>query len=172
MPATFICCHGCEFKGFMQYQSITLRYENAAGQFAYSHRVFGWCHTCVGVRSIEAPLDANALQSEIAALRASNRGLLKRALNRILGGDHNVALPKLLELEALLNVALTRRSKPRCLTCSNSTTEALFFDAEGKSEGFIHGCGSHLYTLPVDPKAPRFAFRPEVVRLDFEGRRI
>lgn len=91
-------------------------------------------------------------------------------LSRIFGGG-NAEDDEFNLLNRKLQLASLRQSKPRCLTCGNSTTDKLSFDQDGASN-VLHTCGSRLCQVPENFDAPRFMYRPELIRLDSEGRRI
>lgn len=174
LPIGCVRCHGCEFEGWLQRRSVTLRYQLSDANFVDSHRVSGWCGHCTGIRDIEAPLNAEAIRAEIERhqpQRVGLGGIVKTAINRILGGPIDENKADLTRLRHLLQIAEMRNSPPRCLTCGEASTTQLHFDASGTSSNYVHTCGSHLYLVPENPDAPRFSFRPEVILLDYEGHR-
>jgi hypothetical protein len=174
LPIGCVRCHGCEFEGWLQRRSITLRYQLSDATSVDSHRVSGWCEYCAGIRDIEAPLDAEAIRAEIELhqpQRVCLYGLIKNSMARFLGGAMDVNRADLTRLRHLLRIAQIRNSPPRCLTCGDASTTQLKFDASGTSTNYVHTCGSHLYKVPENPDAPRFLFRPEVILLDAEGHR-
>ena len=159
----------------MQRRSITLRYKLHSGEIVDNHRMFGWCASCNGIRDVEARLDPNAIRVEISELspkRQTLGGLFKKAIDRALGGNPNDDQGELQRLGALLRLAEKRRTPPHCLTCGGTSIAHLKFDDAGTSSTYVHTCGSRLYQVPADPDAPRFSYRPEIVLLDAEGRRI
>ena len=174
LPIGCVRCHGCEFEGWLQRRSVTLRYQLSDANYVDSHRVSGWCDHCQGIRDIEAPLDAAAIRAEIERhqpQRVGLGGLFKKAISRVLGGATDNTGAVLTRLRQLLQIAEIRKSPPRCLTCGKASTTQLNFDASGTSSNYAHTCGSHLYLVSENPDAPRFSFRPEIIFLDSEGNR-
>lgn len=175
VPSGYVRCHGCEFEGVMQHRSITLKYQISANEYIDSHRVFGWCSHCNGIRDIEAPLSVNALQREILELSPPPKtigSILFKMLDRALGGGTDDNQAELNRLSSLLNLAQKRRSSPRCLTCGDASAVPLEFDEEGTTSNFVHTCGGRLYQVPSNPDAPRFSYKPEIIYLDSEGHRL
>ena len=174
IPTGNVCCHGCAFEGVIQRRSITLRYELSAGEFIDNFRVVGWCMSCNGIRDMEAPFNVSMLQTEIARRKSQESNLgsfFKRVISRLSGGDTDEAATDLDRLESLLQVAKSRRSTARCLSCSEPDAIELRFDEKDNTSNFVHTCGSRLYKVPEYPDGLRFSYRPKVILLDKEGRR-
>jgi hypothetical protein len=174
LPSGCVRCHGCEFEGWLQRRSVTLRYQLSDANFVDSHRVSGWCDHCEGIRDIEAPLDPAAIRAEIERHQPQLVGLggfVKKVIERVLGPAIHDKRADVTRLRHLLHIAESRTSPPRCLTCGEASTTQLNFDASGTSANYVHTCGSHLYQVPENPEAPKFIFRPEVIILDPEGHR-
>lgn len=175
LPSSNVRCHGCNYQGIMQPRSVKLRYTLPSGDTVDSHRVFGWCETCDGIRDIEGKLDADGIRRDISERRMKTTalgGIFKRAVNRVLGGRTDDMQAELHHLECLLRLAQLRCSPPRCLTCGGTLVTQLKFDDEGISSNYLHTCGGRLYRVPLDPDAPRFSYHPEIVLLDIEGWRM
>lgn len=171
-----IRCHGCEYKGVLLYRPITLRYRLPGGETIDNHRTFGWCETCAGIRDVEIPLNASAIRLQISekcpAQRESFSGRFMKAVGSALGRNPSEDQVELKRLNALLRLAVLRRSPPRCLTCGGTSVENLSFYEAGRSSNYVHSCGSRLYQAPTDVDAPRFFYRAETVLLDAEGLRL
>lgn len=171
VPSGQIRCRGCDFVGVLQYRPVSLRYALSDGSFAEGHRDFGWCNDCGGIRDIEQPLDVRSIQTHVESLKAQRPRGLVAVIDRALGGG-SADKAELQRLGRLLQLARMRRSPARCLSCGGVQVKPITFDGDGNCVGFAHQCGGHLYTLPPDPHAPRFHYRPEVVVLDVEGHRL
>lgn len=170
-----IRCHGCQYQGVLQHRSVVLRYALPDGTKVDSHRTFGWCNDCRGIRDVESKLDVSALRLELERLNPRQRSLgsfFKSSIDRALGGGTDDDQIERQRLMMLLRVAELRKSPPRCLSCGSTSVSPSLFDADGNSQDFVHSCGSRLYRVPPDPNAPRFSYRPEVLPLDIEGHRL
>jgi len=84
---------------------------------------------------------------------------------RLCGGS------KIEDAELTWRLRLAYIRQPRCLRCGEASVEPLNFD-ENRTSSIIHTCGSHLFMVPEDPDAPRFIFKPKVIRIDPERRRV
>jgi hypothetical protein len=164
MPNGYVRCHGCTFEGVMQRRPVTLEYVLPSGELVEGYRTFAWCSTCCNITDAEEAMDETSIRNEIAAIELRNRGLAKRIFGR---SANDVA--ELNALRAKLRLAVARRSPPRCLRCGQPTVLSLEFDSSGTSN-VTHSCGRRLFLVPEDPDATRFMFRPQVIRLDTEGR--
>lgn len=166
MPTGHVLCRGCDFKGFMQWRPITLEYVLPSGVVVQGSRVFAWCSSCDNIRDAEMPFDAASIQAEIDLLIQQKVGFFGR-----LFGAGKAEEVELNQLKGKLQLAQLRKSQPRCLKCGESTVTPLSFD-ESDTSNIIHTCGHRLYLAPENPEAARFMFRPEVIRLNYEGRKI
>jgi len=166
MPSGYVRCHGCDFEGVMQRRPIILEYILPSGAVVQGYRVFAWCTSCAKVTEAEQPLNTSSVQAEIDVLTRQQSGFL----GRLLGGG-KVDEVELRQLREKLQLAQLRKSGARCLKCGRSTIIPLEFDENGTSN-VVHTCGRRLFVVPEDPDAPRFSYRPEVIRLDPEGRKI
>ena len=166
MPGGYVRCHGCSFEGLMQHRPVTLEYRLPSGETIKGYRRFAWCTTCLNVTEAEEAIDAVPIRSQITAIQQRNRGIAKR-----LFGPSEQDSAELKSLNAKLRLAQVRRSPPRCLRCEEPTVMPLQFDSNSTSN-VTHSCGRRLFLVPEDPDAPRFMFRPEVIRLDAEGLRL
>ena len=166
MPTGYVRCHGCDFEGIMQRRPVTLEYVLPSGAIVQGYRVFAWCSSCENVTEAEEAFDAGSIQTEIDALNRQRVGFF----GRLFGGGKAEDF-ELKCLNEKLQLAQLRRSQPRCLRCGEPTVVPLTFDESGTSS-VVHRCGRRLFVVPDDPDAPRFMFRPEVIRLDLEGRKI
>lgn len=166
MSNGYVRCHGCDFEGVMQRRSITLEYELPSGAVVKGYRVFAWCYSCEDVTDAEAAFDATSIQTKIDSLNQQKVGFL----GRLFGGG-KAEDTELKILHEKLQLAHLRQSEPRCLRCGEPTIVCLTFDESGTSS-VVHTCGSRLFEVPKDPDAPRFMYKPEVIRLDPEGRKI
>ena len=166
VPSGKIRCHGCDYEGVVQHRPVTLQYALPDGTSVQGYREFGWCNICDGIRDIESKLDKIALQSELQALapRRGLGGIFKNAVDRALGGGTDDRSEDRERLKGLLRVSQARSSPQRCLNCGSTSVLRLTFDDEGNCSNFQHHCGGHLYRLPGDPNAPRFSYRPEVIK--------
>lgn len=168
-------CKGCDFVGVMQYRPITLRYHLHTGQKADSHRIIGWCFHCDGIRDIESKLDENLLQEKLELLQVHQNRFgvnLKNSFNRLLGKSPSSAENEIENLNNLLLLANSRKSLPRCLSCSDTSTALLDFNEAGISVDFQHSCGSHLYLEDYNSDETGFFYSNEIISLDSEGRFI
>lgn len=166
MSIRYVRCYGCDFEGCMQRRPISLEYVLSSGAVVQGYRVFAWCSSCEDITEAEAIFDAASIQAEIDSLNRQKIGFF----GRIFGGGKAEDL-ELKRLKEKLQLAQHRQSKPRCLKCGEPTAVSLTFDKSGTSN-VIHTCGHRLFMVPEDPDTPRFMFRPEVIRLDSEGRKI
>lgn len=167
MPSGYVRCHGCNFEGIMQRRPIAVEYVLPGGEVVRGYRRFAWCSSCENVTEAEEALDTASIRVEIDSLRPKQVGFFTRIFG---GGD--VSEPRELEhLQAKLRLAQLRKSCPRCLKCGGVDIVPLAFDAGGTSN-VTHTCGRCLFAVPDDPDAPRFTFKPEVIRVDPEGRRL
>lgn len=166
MQSGYVRCHGCDFEGVMQRRPIILEYTLPSGAVVQGYRVFAWCTSCEKVTDAEEPLSALAVQAEINALTRQQSGFL----GRLLGGG-KVDEVELRQLREKLQLAQLRKTGPRCLKCGKPTIIPLEFGENGTSN-VVHTCGRRLFAVPDDPDAPRFSYRPEVIHLDSEGRKI
>lgn len=162
----YVLCHGCDFKGIMQRRPITLEYVLPSGAILQGNRVFAWCTSCENVTDAEEAFDANSIQTEIDYLNQQKIGFFGR-----LFGVGKTDDAELKHLNVKLQLANLRQSDPRCLRCGNPTVVHMTFDESGTCS-IVHKCGSRLFAVPEDINAPRFMFRPEVIRLDPEGRKV
>jgi hypothetical protein len=162
----YVRCHGCDYEGIMQRRPITLEYVLPSGAVVQGYRVFVWCSSCENVTEAEDAFDAALIQTEIDSRRRHQVGVF----GRLFGGG-KVEDVELKHLQDRLQLAQLRRSGSRCLRCGESTVVPLTFDESGTSN-IVHTCGRRLFAVPEDPDAPRFMFRPEVIRLDPEGRKV
>ena len=169
VPNGYVRCHGCDFMGVMQRRPITLEYILPGGTVVEGYRVFAWCTSCEDITEAEAAFDAVSIQAEIDSLRRQRVGFISRLFGGGKAGD--VQRQRLQRLQERLHLAQVRQSGPRCLICGKETVVPLGFDASGTSS-FVHSCGRHLFQVPQDPEAPRFSFRPTVIRLDPEGLKL
>ena len=175
VPSGHIRCHGCEYQGVLQYRPLTLRYRLPDGETVDRGRTFGWCDNCDEIRDIECELEASAVRRRLDAANQKQQSigvLFMSAINRALSARPSAAQSEVQELARLLRLAEQRRSSPRCLSCGEESVTHLSFDDQGTSSNFHHTCGGRLYSVPADPDAPRFNYRPEVLFLDVEGRRL
>lgn len=163
MPNGYVRCHGCDFMGVMQRRPIKLEYILPGGIVVEGYREFAWCTTCEDVTEAEVAFDAALIQAEIDSLKRQRVGFI----GRLFGGGKAEDI-QLQRLQGKLQLAQIRQSGPRCLICGETTVVPLDFDASGTSS-LVHSCGRHLFQVPQDPEAPRFSFRPTVIRLDPEG---
>lgn len=166
MPSGYVRCHGCNFEVVMQRRPITLEYLLPTGDTVEGYRRFAWCTTCCNITESEEPIEAAPIRSQIEAIKNRNRGIAKR-----LFGPSAQDASELKVLQAKLRLAQIRRSPPRCLRCGEAAVTPLEFESNGTSN-VTHSCGRRLFLVPEDPDAPRFMFRPEVIQLDVEGRKI
>lgn len=165
MPSGYVRCHGCDFEGVMQRRPITLEYALPSGAVVQGYRVFVWCSSCNNVTEAEESFDADAIQAEIDSCKRQQVGFFGRLFGN--GQAEDVELKR---LQGRLKLAQLRQSGARCLKCGGTTIIPLAFDDSGTSN-VVHTCGHRLFLVPEDPDAPRFMFRPEVIRLDPEGRK-
>lgn len=166
MPSGYVRCHGCDFEGVMQRRPITLEYVLPSGAVVQGYRVFAWCSSCENVTDAEGAFDATSIQTEINSLNRQKVGFLGRLFGRGKAEDAELKL-----LHEKLQLAHLRQSEPRCLRCGEPTIVHLTFDESGTSS-VVHTCGRRLFAVPEDPDAPRFMYKPEVIRLNPEGRKI
>lgn len=166
IPNGIVRCHGCSFEGVMQLRPIKLEYMLPSGETVHRYRRFAWCSKCCCITNAETPIDAGLIRSKIADIEQRNSSIFKRIL-----GPTEQDAAELKALHAQLRLAQARRSPPRCLQCGEPTVVPLEFDSNGTSN-ITHSCGRRLFLVPEDPDAPRFMYRPEVIRLDIEGRRL
>jgi hypothetical protein len=143
-----------------------LEYVLPSGAVVMGYRVFAWCSSCENVTEAEEVFDTALIQTEIGLLRRQHVGFFGRLL-----GSERAEDIELKRLQERLQLAELRRSRPRCLRCGEPTAVPLTFDECGTSS-LVHTCGSRLFAAPEDPDAPRLMFRPEVIRLDSEGRKF
>ena len=162
----YVNCHGCNFEGIMQPRPITLEYVLPSGAIVQGFRLFAWCSSCGDVTEAEEAFDSALIQTEIDSLSRQKVGIL----SRLLGGGKAEDI-ELKRLQASLQLAQLRKSKPRCLRCGLPTAMPLTFDESGTSN-VVHTCGRRLFLVPEDPDDLRFMYMPEVIRLDLEGRKI
>lgn len=166
MSNSYVRCHGCDFESVLQRRPITLEYILPNGAIVEGYRVFAWCSSCKNVTDAEEAFDASAIATEIDSLTQQQAGFF----NRIFGISKEDGV-ELKSLQEKLQLAKLRQSEPRCLKCGNPTVTPLAFDESGTSN-IIHTCGRRLYLVPKDPDSTRFMFKPVVIRLDSEGRKI
>jgi hypothetical protein len=166
MSSGYVRCHGCDFEGVMQRRPITLEYVLPSGAVVQGYRVFAWCSSCENVTDAEGAFDATSIQTEIDSLNQQKVGFLGRLFG---GGKAEDAELKLLHEK--LQLARLRQSEPRCLRCGEPTIVQLTFDESGTSS-VVHTCGRRLFAVPEDSDAPRFMYKPEVIRLNPDGRKI
>lgn len=166
MSSCYVRCHGCDFEGVMQRRPITLEYVLPSGAVVQGYRVFAWCSSCENVTDAEQAFDAASIQTEIDSLNQQKVGFLSRLFGGGKAEDANLK-----RLHEKLQLAQLRKSEPRCLSCGKPTVVYLTFD-ESRTSSIVHTCGRRLFLVPEDPDAPRFMYRPEVIRLDPEGREI
>lgn len=173
IPSNRVTCTGCSFEATRQYRPISLLYRLREGVEAKAGRSFGWCHECGTIRDVESALDATAIEDSLRELRSSRTPLRKlwRTIARRLGAADSSDEGEERNLEHLLLIAGERKSEPRCLVCGSEATKEVHFNQSGLSD-FAHECGGYLRMEPPDPNAPRFFFRPALVELDGEGRRL
>lgn len=166
MPNGYVRCHGCTFEGIKRHRPITLEYRLPSGETVEGYRCFAWCSTCNNITEAEEVIESGSIQAEIKRIEQRNRGIAKR-----LFGFSREDLAELKYLQAKLRLAQARHSPARCLRCGEFAVTPLKFDSNGTSN-ITHSCGRPLFLVPDEPDAPRFMFRPEVIRLDADGRRI
>ena len=166
MSSGYVRCHGCDFEGVMQRRPITIEYVLPSGAIVQGYRIFAWCSSCENVTEAEEEFDTTSIQTEIDSLNQQKVGFFGRLFG---GGKAEDA--ELKQLHEKLHLANLRQSEPRCLRCGNSTLVDLAFDESGTSS-VIHTCGRRLFAVPEDPDAPRFMYKPEVIRLNPEGQKI
>jgi hypothetical protein len=169
MPPGKIRCHGCSFEAHLAVRPVTLRYHLPDGSSVNGYRQFGWCHECATITDVEERLDPVDLEGRVAA--ATPKPTLFGRLFGASGGVSQAQAAELSRLSGQLRLARIRTSPPRCLRCGRTRVEHIHSDDGGNVVGTIHSCGKGLYHVPVDPDAPRFHYRPEVIHLDAEGRR-
>jgi hypothetical protein len=167
-------CHGCDYRGVLARRAISIEYHLEDDSILQTARSIGWCDLCNAVCDIEPEFDVEALQSQLDRLVSERRRIgahVQIAMDRFLGRTSDLE-GRFSEVRRHLALARERRSPPRCLACESSSVAEIRFDEQGTSSDFVHTCGSHLYLVPEDPDAPRFFYRPEVVALDSDGRRL
>ena len=164
--ATYIRCHGCDFKGVISYRGITLCYYLPSGETVTGYRDRGWCYECMTNRDIERSFNVNSIEEKLQELQEPK----PRSLLSIIFGIGNAHSEKDQEtikgLQSALHIAKTRKSPPRCLTCGGDRTVPLLFGSNGISLSFIHDCGKRLFLLPPEEDAPRISRR--ALQLDFD----
>ncbi len=170
MPPGKIRCHGCSFEAHLAVRPLTLRYHLPDGSSVDGYRQFGWCRQCETITDVEERLDTKDLEDRVAAATPKPT-LLGRLFGAPGGGANQAHTAELSRLNGQLRLARIRTSPPRCLRCGLTRVVHIYCDDGGNVIGTVHSCGKGLYHVPVDPDAPRFHYRPEVIHLDAEGRR-
>lgn len=166
MSNSHVRCHGCNFEAVIARRAVTLLYLLSDGRTVEGRRQLAWCDSCANVTDAEEAIDTEAIRVSLEIAEKRRGSLLRRLFGR--SADDAAELES---LRSKVFLARHRNSPPRCLRCGDATVRPLRFDIGGSSE-IVHACGGKLYLVPEDPDAPRFMYKPQVIRLDSEGRKI
>lgn len=178
-----VVCTGCDYEEKEVYRPIRIRYQTANGRTIETGRAKGWCYNCASYSDIES-INPGELHDELVSkererTEARNRqdelncGFLSklrhRAEKKQLQHHLKCLDEEIAELDGLLKIANSRKSKARCLKCWSDRTAPLKFDSESKiSYNFQHECGGNLKIID-DHSGPRFNFRVTTYVLNEEG---
>jgi hypothetical protein len=102
-----------------------------------------------------------------------NRGFLSNFRHRTEKGQLQYQVEwldkEIAELDRLLEIAKSRKSKARCLKCGSERTAPITFNSESNiAHDFQHECGGNLQIIH-DHSGTRFSFRVSTLVLNEEG---
>lgn len=166
MPSAHIRCTKCKFEVVMPRKPVRIEYVLPDGATVQASQLFSWCSSCQTITSAAEPLDVAVLEDKVFSLERKRVGFFAR----IFGGS-NRASEERDRLQSKLQLVQQKHLNLKCLKCGKVTATPLYFDENGLSK-VLHSCGGYFYLAPDDPNAPRFAFAPEVMRLDQDGNRL
>lgn len=169
MKHTPLRCSSCNYVSRLVHRPVTLVYQLPGGEEFKTGKRFCWCNTCGEVRDSEPNFSAYLeVDSRIDDLKKATSSLGAKAYNaidRLLGGS--AVSDDERELSDLMlgrKIARARSSESRCLDCGETDIQNL--------DEYIHTCGGHLIREVPPDDASRFNYAPEIIYLDFEGRRL
>jgi hypothetical protein len=169
-----VCCTGCDFETREFHRRIRIVYRYCGGKEFEARRTKGWCYDCAGYADIEE-MDIGRLQRRLEQKereRREGRCRAEELSKGFLGGFSNRSELKgfqyslrrldeeIKDLGNLLEIATTRKSRPRCLKCWSDNTSQL--------DDFRHDCGGELKIIP-DLSGPRYYYPVATYVLSNEG---
>ena len=163
MPVQEVCCTRCAYQGFIVRRSVTLHYAMPDGRVLKGDREYVWCNDCDSVQQAERLFQDAEVEAELRKLQALGSRLVYELTSAL--GLRTVANQRRDELLAQREFLRQRQSAPRCLRCAGVALVAL-------SDQPLHSCGGRVQLLPIGEDALRLNYRPEVIELDMEGRRL
>lgn len=178
-----IVCTGCDYETREVYRPIRIRYQTTNGKTIEASRTKGWCYDCASYSDIERMIQrefhAELISKQRDRLEARHRqgelnlGLLSNFRHRSEKRQLQYQLERLdkeiAELSGLLEIAMNRKSKARCLKCWSERTTPLTFDSESNiAHDFQHECGGNLKII-YDHSGLRINFRASIYLLSEEG---
>ena len=177
IDALRICCTGCDFEAAEVFEPLRIVYRSDDGKGIESDYQKGWCYRCDTYTHIEH-LNAEELREELilkrrersefdARLAAISILFLARFRNRstrsYIEGECQRLDASISDLVGLIQIATTRKSRPRCLECWSADTFPLSFNRETRvAANFKHKCGGLLKSVEHET----------TLRLSFTGIRI
>ena len=181
-----VICTGCDYETREFYRPILIRYKLENGNVIESRRATGWCFDCRGYSDIEN-LNQGKLHTALAfeeherlqtrqRLHAINRAFLAtlrhRAERKQLMFELRQQDEELSHISGMLKLAMSRKSKAKCLKCGSNKTHSISFDStDNVARNFVHECGGNLQIMR-DSSGPRIRFRVTTLVLNEQGERL
>ena len=178
-----IRCTGCDFEAFETFRPIRLVYRLNDGREVETGKVRGWCYRCDNFAYIER-LDPQRLRQELSETeRAHEKAItslaelssifLAKYRKRSERGRIEVEVARtgseIDTLRELFQIAVDRRSRPRCLRCWSEDTAPVTFDwGDNTAHDFKHKCGGRLIMSEFEG-ALRFSYIVQRLVLNAEG---
>lgn len=154
-----IICTGCDFEANELFEPIAVIYRHDSGEEVKWSKTAGWCYRCDTYSYIEN-IDPHTLRSDLLAMEQQSEEALTYLADLSNGflaqlrhkSKRTIAMYELERLQsakkvqrAILDIAINRRARPRCLRCeSEYTAKPSFSPPDYISHDFIHKCGGML----------------------------
>lgn len=157
-------CTGCDYKGLIFAQPITLVYQVPGGGELRLGREVGWCSQCDDIRSFEPDFgqffEQESRAMELTRTVQSSGFRFKKMFKRDLQPEEQ----ELVALSLGQKIARNRGTSPRCLTCETPGSGTVPLSA------FTHSCGGKI--IDDGPDDIRGDWVEDVRYVDFDGNKV
>lgn len=162
-----IVCSNCNFKVVKTSRPILLEYE-IGGKVFETGRKYGWCFQCDSISDIEPEFNVNDIKSNIETLK-QDLVLKKNFFSKLFNKSKYTEIEtEISQLEIQLEIAQSRLSARRCLSCGCDQVEEI---SRFEGEIFKHKCGGSLSVIPEseNDSPVRLLYKLEKIYLNKEG---